>query len=189
MGGCLSHKYGGATVGKAVVPENPFSLLGYAIAALTILVSWLTNRRKSDVDESALVLAKWKELVEQHERTLATLNSDINSLRLRLDTAERTISELQEQSRKERARIAELEEENKGLKANFRQTSQSSLRVLSRAAARADASDQRQTVAETRADGVDTRQTSFDERQNVNDERVLGIEAEVSKQSGEGQKP
>ena len=37
---------------------SPPALIGYAIAAITVLVAWLRDRRKGDIDESSVVRGK-----------------------------------------------------------------------------------------------------------------------------------
>lgn len=112
------------------MPDTPAGWLGYALAAITIIVAWFRDRRKADVDESTLILGKWKELVEQHEKTLAALNGEIAGLRDRLNAAEGRIRDLEEERRGDRRRIADLENENAGLKRAIAQNSRSAAVLL-----------------------------------------------------------
>lgn len=103
---------------------------GWVIAVLTLFGTWVSNKRKADVDESALVLGKWKELVEQHEKTLKAANSQIGSLENRVAAAEARIAELEQLRREDAAEMRSLREENAGLKRTIAQHSQSAAVLL-----------------------------------------------------------
>lgn len=88
------------------IAGNAWVTAGSLLAALlTIVFTALANRRKSEIDESTLVLGKWKELVEAHESRLKRMNEDFEAYRIN--------------SREERealkARVAELEHKVKSL--------------------------------------------------------------------------
>ncbi len=107
---------------------SPASLVGYAIAILTVVGTWLRERRKGDIDESALVLGKWKELVERHERALQAQQEEFKAFRTSALETERTLrvdlTDLRDRLRTAEGRIGELERENEGLKRTIAQNSQ-----------------------------------------------------------------
>lgn len=112
------------------MPEGIGGLAGYGLAVLVAIFAFFRDRRKADVDESAIILAKWKELVEHHEERLSTLGGEIESLRKRLAAAESRISELQADLEKERTARRKLEAENAGLKRAIAQNSKSTAHLL-----------------------------------------------------------
>lgn len=61
---------------------------GWAVAIIIALFTFIAQMRKGGTDETAMVLAKWKELVEAHE-------SQINGMRAELDNMRRRIHELE----------------------------------------------------------------------------------------------
>lgn len=71
------------------------------VGLLGVLFGWLTSRRKSHVDESALILGKWKELVDTHEGAIKRLTDEFASYRA---TAREEVEAL-------RKRLKEVEEE------------------------------------------------------------------------------
>jgi len=105
------------------MPEGIGGWAGWIVAALVAVFTFVSNMRKTDVDQSAIILGKWKELVEQHEKTLATLNREIDSLRERLVAAESGLVAANK-------RITELETENAALKRAIAQNSQSTAVLL-----------------------------------------------------------
>lgn len=121
-------------------------LLGYLGGPIVAaLVTWWVAKRKTDVDESALILGKWKELVEQHQTDIRgirdefaaykksaleefeaykrTAIAEIGDLRTRLGKAEQRIVE---QDRE----ILALKEENAGLRRAIAQNSQSTAMLI-----------------------------------------------------------
>ncbi len=103
------------------------SWLGYATTALVALGAWWNSHRKTDIDESALVLGKWKELVDQHQ-------TDIRGIREEFAVYKKTALE---EIGALRLRIVELESENRslrdevaGLKRAIAQNSQSTAMML-----------------------------------------------------------
>lgn len=99
---------------------TPTAIGGWAIALILGLFTLVTQLRKSKVDESALILGKWQELVATHERQLTSMRVEVDDLRSRLNAAER--------------RIIELETENAGLKRAIAQNSRSAAVFLGPAA-------------------------------------------------------
>lgn len=122
------------------MPDSLTAWGGYLIGILTVIVAVIRDQRKSDIDESTLILGKWKELVDQHQTDIKALKeefatykrasteefaaykqtaiAEIADLRVRLNTAEK--------------RIGELETENTGLKRAIAQNSQSTAFQLQR---------------------------------------------------------
>lgn len=98
---------------------------GWLVGLLTVLGTIFYNSRKVQVDESALVLGKWKDLVEAHQSQISTLNAELTALRERLLKAEE--------------RIRQLEDENAGLRRSIIQNSQSAVVELGKVKRRNDA--------------------------------------------------
>jgi uncharacterized membrane-anchored protein YhcB (DUF1043 family) len=96
--------------------EAIYALGGIFVGMLTVIFGWMATRGKSQVDESTLVLNKWKELVEAHQRQISTMVTEIADLRDRLVRAERL--------------IVELKEENKGLRDQLIQHSRSAAMLI-----------------------------------------------------------
>lgn len=89
---------------------------GWIVALLVAVGTAAVQWRKGNIDESAMILGKWKELVDAHQSQITTLTGQIAELTERLAVAER--------------RIRELEEENAGLKRAIAQNSQSAVYAL-----------------------------------------------------------
>ncbi|WP_312487147.1 hypothetical protein [Sphingomonas sp.] len=100
---------------------------GWVVALVGPFLVYLATRRKTDVDESAMILGKWKELVEAHEKAIAAVREEfavyrksaldeIADLRTRLVAAERE--------------LIELKAENAGLKRSIAQNSQSTAHMF-----------------------------------------------------------
>lgn len=100
---------------------------GWIIGALTLLVTFLANRRKGQIDESALVLGKWKELVDQHQLAIKDIREEFAEYKR---SAMAEIGELRDRLSKAEHRIVELELENAGLKRAIAQNSQSTAQML-----------------------------------------------------------
>lgn len=109
--------------------------VGYAVGALAVLFSFWQNWRKTDVDESALILGKWKELVDTHKQDITDLKTDfaiykagavaeIAALSLRLTVVEREFSEYRVRAAKE---ISHREDEIAGLRRAILQNSASTV--------------------------------------------------------------
>lgn len=100
---------------------------GWVIGALTLFVTFLANRQKGQIDESALVLGKWKELVDQHQQAIKDIREEFAEYKR---TALFEIAELRERLAEAEQRIRELETENAGLKRAIAQNSQSTSMLL-----------------------------------------------------------
>lgn len=122
-------------VARAVnlLPDSPSSWIGYALAVITAATVWYRDRRKNDIDESALVLGKWKELVEQHQSDIRAIKEEFAAYKTAA-TAEFAAykaasvaenADLRLRLGKAENRITELETENAGLKRAIAQNSQS----------------------------------------------------------------
>ncbi|MBI0474208.1 hypothetical protein D9601_02360 [Sphingomonas sp. MA1305] len=103
------------------------TVAGWVAAAIGPFTVYLTMRRKTDVDESAMILGKWKELVEAHEKAIAAVREEFASYRV---TAIAEIADLRTRLSKAEMRITELEVENAGLKRSIAQNSQSTAHML-----------------------------------------------------------
>lgn len=114
---------------RPVIPDSPAAYAGYVVAIVTVLVAWLRDRRKGDIDESALVLGKWKELVDQHQAAIKDIREEFAEYKR---TAIAEIADLRERLRIAEGRITELEAENAGLKRAIAQNSQSTAYQLTR---------------------------------------------------------
>lgn len=110
----------------------PGYLFGLAMLLFPFLVSW----RKGKVDESAVILGKWKELVSAHEEQIRRLYDDFKSYR---ESAAREIDDLRNRVRAAEKRILELEQiviekdrHISGLERHIAQLSQSTALHLSK---------------------------------------------------------
>lgn len=149
MGGGIVGGLGGAGMARSMTPTE---MVGYGLSGATALGAWLYNRRKTDIDESALVLGKWKELVETHQSAIkdireefaaykASAITEITDLRSRLTQTEAGLARANK-------RIGELEAENAGLKRAIAQNSQSTAMMLGRTRQRATDGESRMTGME-----------------------------------------
>jgi len=111
------------------------ALTGWAAAGVGPYLTWRLNSRKADVDESALILGKWKELVEAHEKAIAAVREEFSAYRA---TALTEITDLRSRLTAAERRITELETENAGLKRSIAQNSQSTAHLLGGAVGRAN---------------------------------------------------
>lgn len=110
---------------------------GTLIALFTIVTTYLVNRRKVRVDESALVLTKWKELYDAHEKRIATYEKRIEGYERRIEALTGEITLLRDRLSTAEDRILALEhtiiEKDKyiaGLEAQIGQITQSSAVIL-----------------------------------------------------------
>lgn len=119
-----------------LMPEGVLSWAGYVVAALTIIVTWFQSKRKGDIDESALILGKWKELVEQHQSDIRGIREEFTAYKtsaLEEISALRTrVREAEDRSLALEKRVSELETENAGLKRAIAQNSRSAAVILGR---------------------------------------------------------
>lgn len=122
------------------MPEGISGWSGYVVAFLTLAFAYIRDRRKGDVDESTLILGKWKELVEQHQSDIKMLKDEFAVYK---QTAIAEIADLRTRLIHAEKRITELEAENAGLKRAIAQNSQSSAFLLTQTkAAGAEMQDQ-----------------------------------------------
>lgn len=108
-------------------------IIGAVVAVVGTLFGWFTNRQRANVDESALVLGKWKELVETHQTEIKSIKDEfaayrkhaeeeLSAVRQRLLDVEKDFSDYRRSSEK---RMQELENENLGLRRMIAQNSKS----------------------------------------------------------------
>ena len=137
-----------------IVPDlNAVAGLGGAFVGLTSLAfTWHKAWKKSDVDESAMVLTAWKNLMENQERHVKELVGEIANLRKRLVSAENRITELESERLEDRKRISDLVTENAGLKAAIAQNSRSAAQLL-------DSRSDEEKAADSAQDARDRRTT------------------------------
>lgn len=129
---------------------EPFTWGAVILAIIGPVLTWLVARRKVSVDESALVLGKWKELVEAHQGQIKSLNEEIATLRDRLAVNEKAFTEYREANDSEKReyrratekRIRDLEEENAGLKRAILQNSSSTVIAIGKVAKRDNGQDE-----------------------------------------------
>lgn len=91
---------------------------GWIVGAAAVIGTFLYNRSKIEIDESALVLAKWKELAAQMDAMAIRHETEMRELRAEL-RAER------DENAKLRKRVQELEDQVVGLKRAIAQNSKS----------------------------------------------------------------
>ncbi len=125
---------------------------GWVLALLVALVSAVTHWRKGNVDETTMVLGKWKELVDAHQTQIGALTQEITALRERLVATETAFADYRRVTDK---RIRELEDENAGLKRAIVQNSQSAAFVLTRQRKRNDKQDVDTSAINERLDTFD----------------------------------
>jgi hypothetical protein len=100
---------------------------GWIVSGLTILGTFIYNSRRVEVDESAMVLGKWKELVEAHQSQIGSLKAEIAELRERLMKTEARIRELEEINSSQK--IA-YEQQIAGLQRQIAQNSRAAVHAL-----------------------------------------------------------
>lgn len=112
---------------------------GWVVALLIALFTFIAQWRKGGVDETAVVLGKWKELVEAHQTQLASLKDEIVELRARVadledsnEQLEKTAKKLAKDVEERDARIAKLERDLEGEKRNLQQQANSFAEQLKR---------------------------------------------------------
>ena len=113
-------------------------IIGGVVAALGVIVGWFQSHKKAEIDESTLVLGKWKELVEQHQNDIRALKEEflaykksaeeeLEAVRHRLRDVEREFADYRRSSE---TRMREMEAENVGLRRAIGQTSRSTAVLL-----------------------------------------------------------
>lgn len=140
----------GRVVGMARIGVVDKGVIPYIITAMvgvvTYFFGWLQAKRKADIDESGLILGKWKELVESHQRDILDLKEEFGAyrkaseieqvaLRKRLSDVEAEFAafrrESAERERLSDERIKARDEEIAGLRRLIAQNSQSTAYQLS----------------------------------------------------------
>ncbi len=114
------------------------TILGWVVAVIGPILVYVATRRKTDVDESGVILAAWKNLHESHQQDIKSLKEEfaqykknaMDELNAYRATATAEISDLRDRLRDAEHRISELEAENAGLKRAIGQNSQSSAMLL-----------------------------------------------------------
>lgn len=89
---------------------------GYLIGALTVVITLVISWRKGKIDESALILGRWKDMVDQHAEDIKDLREELRkerdqnaTLREQLRSALTEADELRERLRKAEDKINGLE--------------------------------------------------------------------------------
>lgn len=122
------------------VPSG-FGLAGLIIGVLGILLPYLVNLRKGKVDESAVLLGEWRQMVDQHARDITELRDELrkerqenSALRKSLNDAHDKIAGLQDQinviKQRHVSEIAAKDNEIEGLRRQIIQNSKSSAQLL-----------------------------------------------------------
>jgi chromosome segregation ATPase len=115
-------------------------IAGGIVGFFGVLFGWHSSRRKADVDESAVVLRAWKELLDGHKTELKALKAEFAEYkktaqaefdRYKLST-QAEIAGLRERIVSLEGDLAHSREENIGLKAAIRQNSASTAYQLER---------------------------------------------------------
>lgn len=101
--------------------------IGWIGAFIGPFLVYLSTRRRTDVDESTMVLAAWKNLVEQHQSDIKGIRDEFAAYKA---SALAEITDLRDRLRNAESRITELETENAGLKRAIAQNSRSSAYLL-----------------------------------------------------------
>jgi septal ring factor EnvC (AmiA/AmiB activator) len=64
---------------------------GWAVAIVIALITFVAQIRKGGADETAVVLTKWKELVDAHEKQIEGLRGEMEAMRRRIHELEDTV--------------------------------------------------------------------------------------------------
>lgn len=105
---------------------------GWLVAILVAIFTFIAQWRKGGVEETAVVLTKWKELVEAHESQIRGLHGEITELRALAKERMERIEALERERADDRKRIEALEKELKGTKDNLKQQAASFAEQLKR---------------------------------------------------------
>ena len=108
---------------------NSAGWVGWLFGALAV-ATFLLNRRKGQVEESAMLLSKWRELYDAHEARVKILITEIDDLRDRLTEAEKRILHLEKIVVEKDQAILEKDREIAGLHGQIRQITQSTVARL-----------------------------------------------------------
>lgn len=111
---------------------------GWLVALGTIFFNWRASSRKTGVDESALILGKWKDLVDTHERRIKEMTAEFDRYKKTtdetIDRLQTRVGELERKSANDDKTIRSLQDENAGLRRQIAQNSQSTAYQLKRIA-------------------------------------------------------
>lgn len=112
---------------------------GWLVAILVAIFTFIAQWRKGGVEETAMVLGKWKELVEAHEHQIEGLHGQIKTLTEKVVALEsaaadlrKTASGLERVAEDRLHRIEHLERELEGAKRNLKQQAESFAEQLKR---------------------------------------------------------
>lgn len=107
--------------------DGPASLFialgGWAVAIVIGLFTFIAQMRRGGVEETAVVLGKWKELVEAHEKQIEGLNGEISRLKQR-------VAELEELAERQIETIKQLSADLEGERRQAQQQARSFRRQL-----------------------------------------------------------
>lgn len=110
--------------------------IGWIMAAAVAVGAWWNNRRKNDVDESALILGKWKDLVDTHEKRIKEIADEfLNYKRAateELDSLRSRVRVLERKSMQDDETIRGLRADKEGLQRQLAQVSRSTAAQLGR---------------------------------------------------------
>lgn len=91
---------------------------GWAVAIIIALITLVAQIRKGGADETAVVLTKWKELVDAHEKQIEGLRGEMDSMRGR-------IRELEEMVERQTDEIKDLTKQLEGERRQAQQQAKS----------------------------------------------------------------
>lgn len=91
---------------------------GWLVAIIIAMFTFIANLRRGGAEETAIVLTKWKELVEAHEKQIKVLKDEIAVLRSR-------VTELEELAETQKQVIEKLEKDLDGERRNAAQQARS----------------------------------------------------------------
>lgn len=114
--------------GKMSLTANSLATWGgWVIGALTLLVTFLANRSKGRIDESALVLGEWKKLLDAHKERIDALDERIKSLEAENKVLRGRVLALEKELHEVKGEKERVTEENAGLRRQLGQMAQSGL--------------------------------------------------------------
>ena len=113
-----------------MTPELPPGWPGYLFGLAMLLFPFLVNWKKGKVDESAMILGRWKDMVDQHAEDIKELRDELRNERAENARLRSSLADAHEE-------IGRLKDEVVGLKRMIAQNSQSTAQMLGDPAAAA----------------------------------------------------
>lgn len=102
--------------GLSISPGLSTGLLGFILGIVVPFLTYLVQRKKTHIDQSALVFEEWRELLDANKERINGLESRIKMVEGENSTLRERVSTVEKELQDERNKRRVLEDENHKLK-------------------------------------------------------------------------